>query len=138
MLVDTRPWPPVDRPARTGSPTGWVAVGAVGVGAALLAGRVVAYAPGACLARTHLGLACPACGLTHLADHLLAGRLGPAVAQDLPGTVLLLVLAATAVVQVLARLGRAPAPTGRLLPVTLGALLVAHWALTLVTGGATA
>lgn len=145
VLVTRRPPPPRPLGASsrqsgpTGSPTGWVAVGAAGVGAALLVARLGSYAPGPCLARTHLGVACPACGLTHVADHLLQARPGTAIVQDLPGTVLLVLLALTAIGQVVAwRRGRTPtALRGPALPLALGALLAAHWALTLVTGGAT-
>lgn len=141
MLADTRPPPPAPVRSRVpaGSATGWVALGAAGVGAGLLVARLGSYEPGPCLARTHLGVACPTCGLTHVADHLLHARLGPALAQDLPGTLLLVLLALAAVGQLLAwRRGRAPAPLRwRALPLALGGLLAAHWALTLATGGAT-
>lgn len=143
MLV--APPPPAARAARPalpgprrGSTTGWVAVGFGAAGAALLAARAAGHTPGPCLLLSHTGVACPACGLTRLAVTLAQGQLGPALVRDLPGTLLLIVLALVAVAQ-LGSLGgrRVPGLGGRALPLALGALLAAHWAIAMATSGFT-
>ena len=119
-----------------GSVTGWLAVGAAAIGAGLLGARALGHQVGPCALRSHTGVPCPGCGLTRLAVHVTEGRLGTAATGDLPGLLLLLAVAVVAVAQVAALRGRSlPWLRGPALPLVLGGLLAAHWALTAVTGG---
>ncbi|MCU1497146.1 MAG: hypothetical protein JWM47_1099 [Acidimicrobiales bacterium] len=138
MLASTADAPATTPAPGRGSATGWVAVGFAGAGAALLVARAAGFTPGPCLLRTHTGIACPACGITRLAATLGQGDLWGAVGRDLPGTVLLVLVALTAVAR-LASLRRRPVPWlgSRLLPLALVVLLGAHWALAISTRGFT-
>lgn len=119
-----------------GSPTGWLAVGFGAVGAGLAVGRALSYRLPPCVLLEGTGVPCPACGLTRLGAHVAHGEMATAAALDLPGVVLVVLLAVTATAQLLALAGR-PVPWLRsaALPLLLGGLVLAHWVLTLTTGG---
>lgn len=119
-----------------GSPTGWIAVGAAGIGATVLAGRALGQRLPPCLLRSHTGVPCPMCGFTRLGIHLLHGDLAPAVRVDLPGVAALLLVVVLAVGQLMAvRSGGQTWIRSRWVPATLALAVAGHWALTLTTGG---
>lgn len=121
-----------------GSATGWVALGLGAVGSTVLVGRALGHHLPACALRAHAGVACPVCGLTRLADHLVHGRLGAAVSLDGPGVLLLAILGVVAATQLLALAGRLAGPRwlhGVTLPVALGGLALARWAAVVASGG---
>lgn len=130
------PAPPPVGVERRGSATGWLAAGVGGVGAALLAGRLIGYRPAPCALLTHAGVPCPVCGLTRVAVQLLEGDVGAAVRVDPIGIVLLAVVAVVAGAQLVALAGR-PGPwlRRRWVPLVLTILLAARWAVIVAAGG---
>src|SRR6478609_1957480 len=76
---------------------GQTAVGLVGLGAALLAGRAVSLHLPACPFRAATGVPCPGCGMTRLADAVAHGRIGEAAGADIAGVAILGVLVVLAV-----------------------------------------
>ncbi len=122
------------RPA--GSPTGWVALALGGGGVALLAGRVVGLHPPGCALVDATGVACPVCGITRVAAHLVGGQPHVALGRDPLGVALVLALAAVAVAQVGALRGRPVAWLGRaVVPVTLALVGLARWGWLVAIGG---
>jgi hypothetical protein len=118
---------------------GQSALGLVGLGGVLLAGRAVGVHAPACPFRSLTGVPCPGCGMTRLADAVVHGRIGEAAGADLAGVAILgvlLVVAVTYLVQVVIRKGEPPRwMRSPLLLAGLVALLAVHWATTIVTGG---
>lgn len=117
---------------------GQSALGLVGLGGVLLAGRAVSIHAPACPFLSLTGVPCPGCGMTRLADAVVHGRIGDAIGADPAGVAILavlLVVAATFLVRVVLRRGEPPGwMRSPLLIVGIAALLVAHWATTIVTG----
>jgi len=113
-----------------------LAVAGSAVGGVLAVGQGLSYRLPACTLLELTGVPCPACGLTRLGVHLARGDVGVAVAGDLPGVLLVVLAALTATAQLGALAGR-PVPWLRsaALPLILGGLVLAHWAVTLTTGG---
>jgi len=119
-----------------GSPTGWLAVAFGAIGGVVAVGQAMSYHLPACTLLELTGVPCPACGLTRLGVHLARGDVAVAVAGDLPGVLLVVLVALTAAAQLRAVAGR-PVPWLRsaALPLILGGLVLAHWVVTLTTGG---
>lgn len=111
-------------------------LGAVGLGLGV-AGRLGLYLPG-CPLRLLTGVPCPGCGMTHLIDDLVTGRVGTVIAADPAALTLVVVLGVLAAVHLWARVARRPSPARRrprAAYLVLAALLAAHWATTAWTGG---
>jgi drug/metabolite transporter (DMT)-like permease len=110
----------------------------VGLGGVLLAGRAIGVHAPPCPFRTATGVPCPGCGMTRLADAVVHGRIGDAVAADPAGVailVALVVVAAVYAVTVLVRKGDPPSWIGG--PIVIGGFVVlgaVHWATTAVNG----
>lgn len=146
VAARTAPAPPAAAPSGSegapacgrGSATGWVALGLGAVGSTVLVGRALGHHLPTCALREHAGVACPVCGLTRLADHLVHGRIGAAVSVDGLGVLLLVLLGVVAATQLLALAGRRAGPRwlrGPALPVALGGLALARWAVVVASGG---
>lgn len=142
--LTSRPAPPPaaappDAGERRARAVGQSALGLVGLGGVLLAGRAVGVHAPACPFRSLTGVPCPGCGMTRLADAVVHGRIGEAAGADLAGVAILgvlLVVAVTYLVQVVIRKGEPPRwMRSPLLLAGLVALLAVHWATTIVTGG---
>lgn len=124
----------VGRPA--GSPTGWLALGAAGMGATVVAGRALGHQLPPCLLRDHTGVPCPVCGFTRLGLHLIHGELAVAVRGDLPGLLAVVLVVVLSVGQLVAM--RTDGQTwlrARWVPALLALAIAGHWVLTLATGG---
>lgn len=109
------------------------------LGAGLVALRATP-APGLpCPMLVATGIPCPGCGMTRAADALVHGQLGHALTTDPAAVAFLVGMAVVAIAYVVLRLrptdGVPRWARGPALPIALGALLVAHWVTTLVTGG---
>ena len=130
---------PIDAGERRARTIGQSALGLVGLGGVLLVGRAAGVHAPACPFRSLTGVPCPGCGMTRLADAVVHGRIGEAASADLAGVALLGVLAVVAVTYLVQVVIRKHEPPGwlrsPLLLVGLVALLAAHWATTIVTGG---
>jgi hypothetical protein len=144
------PLPPASWPApavhdgahRRAHQLGQGALVLTGLGAGLLAARAASLATPPCPWLTLTGVPCPGCGITRLAAALAEGRIGFALEVDPAGVAFLVVLALLAVVHlatvVVRRRPPPPWMANRALPLAVGALVLVHWATTLVTGGMTA
>lgn len=116
---------------------GWAACGIVGVGLTALGAAAVGHPAPACLLRTATGMPCPACGLTRLAQALVDGRIGAALAYDPAGVALLVVVAAMAVRHLVGVARRRPGSVGlghRGVVVAALLLAAAHWGTVLTRG----
>lgn len=133
------PPPDPDPGANRARIVGQSALGLVGLGAVLLAGRAVSIHAPACPLRSLTGVPCPGCGMTRLADAVAHGRFGEATGADAAGVAILGVLAVIAVtylVRVLIRKDEPPAwMRSPLLVMGLVALVAIHWVTTIITGG---
>lgn len=113
-----------------------------GVGGALLVGRAVGIPGPPCPLRTLTGVPCPGCGMTRTADALVSGQVAHALSVDAAAVLLVVAIGLLAVVHLVrVVLQRRPPPRllhGWAVPAVLGALVLVHWATTLVTGGMTA
>ncbi|WP_421119960.1 DUF2752 domain-containing protein [Aquihabitans daechungensis] len=140
FAYDHAPPPPDPDPgANRARIVGQSALGLVGLGALLIAGRAVSIHAPACPLRAVTGVPCPGCGMTRLADAVVHGRFREAAGADLAGVAVLGVLAVVAVtylVRVVIRKDDPPAwMRSPLLVVGLVALVAIHWVTTIVTGG---
>ncbi|MGN6695130.1 MAG: DUF2752 domain-containing protein [Aquihabitans sp.] len=133
------PPPDQDRAADRARLVGSASLTMVGVGAVLLAGRAVSLHLPPCPFRAATGVPCPGCGMTRLADAVAHGRFGQALSGDVAGVAVLATLAVIAsayLVRVVIQ--KREAPRWMRHPALLfgfGALVLAHWATTIVTGG---
>jgi len=111
----------------------------VGIGGAIIAARTVSLHLPACPFRAATGIPCPGCGMTRIADAVAHGRIGQAVSGDVAGVAILavlIILAVSYLVRVVIQKGDPPAwMRSPLLLVGIGALVLAHWGTTIVTGG---
>ncbi len=133
------PLPDPDPGANRARLVGQSALGLVGVGTLLIAGRAVSiHAPG-CPLRSLTGIPCPGCGMTRLADAVVHARFVEAARADPAGVAVLGVLAVVAVtylVRVVIRKDEPPAwMRSPLLVIALAALVAIHWLTTIITGG---
>lgn len=140
FALGSLPPPPDPRPGTDRARTvGQSALGLVGIGAVLLAGRAVSLHAPACPFRSLTGVPCPGCGMTRLADTLAHGHIATAVRADAAGVALLGVIAVLALiylVQVTIKKRTPPAwMSSAFVPAVLGALVAIHWITTIVTGG---
>ena len=133
------PPPPPDPGAERARIVGQSAVGLVGLGALLIAGRAVSVHAPACPFLAITGVPCPGCGMTRLADSVAHGRIADAAGADLAGVALLVVLAVIAVTYLVRVIIRKRPPPGwmrsRTLVISLVALVAIHWITTIITGG---
>lgn len=134
------PAPPAPDPgANRARIIGQSALGLVGLGAVLLAGRAVSVHAPPCPFRALTGVPCPGCGMTRLADAVAHARIGEAAGADLAGVAILgvlVVIAVTYLVRVVIRKDEPPSwMRSPLLVIGLGLLVAIHWVTTIVTGG---
>lgn len=111
---------------------GWSAIGIATVGAIAVGGqRLLGFGPGACAARSLLGIPCPVCGLSTAVVSLAQGDVFGALGDDVLGVAFIGLIAVLALGHLGRVLGVSSPPRPLATGLVAAGLLVAHWLATL-------